>query len=204
MRERRRSSRWMAIAAVLVLAAAVIAVGAVIFVARAKSAAMSSLRVSAVRIVRTSDFPQNGILPFNTTVRDAAQARRLYAALIALPEMPSGTYNCGEDLGVAYHFTFYQGATAVATAMVKPDGCQGATLPDGSYRWAATDQTFWQIFEELTGIPASNLIGLPACSVPTTACSPAPTGTAPPVTSGRPADQRAGHAHGMIPMERVA
>ena len=41
----------------------------------------------------------------------------LYAALIALPEMPSGTYSCGADLGVAYHFTFYQAATAVATAM---------------------------------------------------------------------------------------
>lgn len=186
MHERRRSTRGVKGAAVLVLAAAIMAVGAVIFVTRAKSAAMSSLRVSAVRIVRTGDYPQNGILPFDKTIRDAAQAQRLYDALIALPEMPSGTYNCGADLGVAYHLTFYQGATAVATAMVKPDGCQGATLPDGSSRWAATDQTFWQVFEEVTGIPASNLIGLPACTVPPTmACSPAPTSTiVPPVTPG--------------------
>lgn len=178
MRQRRRGSSTVVIAAMLVLAAAITAVTAAIVVAHAKSAAMSSLRVSAVRIVRSSEFPQNGILSFDKTVRDAAQAQRLYAALIALPEMPSGTYSCGADLGVAYHFTFYQGATAVATAMVKPDGCQGATLPDGSYRWAATDQTFWQLFEGLTGIPASNLIGLPPCSLPPTmACAPAPTTT---------------------------
>lgn len=182
MRERRRGSRWAAIVAMLVLAAVVVAaVVAMNVVARARSAAMSALRVSAVRIVRTIGLPQNGILPFDKTIHDAAQAQRLYAALIALPKMPQGTYACPADFGVAYDFTFYQGATAVATAMVKPDGCEGATLPDGSYRWAATDESFWQVFDKVTGIPASNRIGLPACSpAPTGPCSPAPTSTTPP------------------------
>ncbi len=181
-RERRCGCHRVAIVAGLVLAAAVVAAVATMnVVAHYRSAAMSALRVTAVRIVRTIGLPQNGILPFDKTVHDATQAQGLYASLIALPVMPPGTYACPADLGVAYHFTFYQGTTAVATAMVKPDGCEGATLPDGTYRWAATDESFWQVFDEVTGIPESNQIGLPACSpAPTGPCAPAPTITTPP------------------------
>lgn len=102
-----------------------------------------SLHITSAHVTLTSAFPSNHIRPFDKTTTDPTQAQRLYDATLALPVMPSGTYFCPMDRGEVLHLTFYDGAALVARASVKPDGCEGAILPDGSKRWAATDDSFW-------------------------------------------------------------
>ncbi len=46
--------------------------------------------------------------------------------------MPAGTYSCPIDFGSVYHVMFYDNSSQlVATATVKPDGCETVILPDG-------------------------------------------------------------------------
>ena len=157
------------------------AAGVVVYSNRAAHQAIASRRVSAVHILRTSDFPQNHIPPFEKYVNDAARAQQLYDALLALPVMPSGPYFCPADFGVAYHLTFYQGRVDVASALVKPDGCETAILPDGSSRWIATDQGFWQVFATTAGMPESDVHPVPGPDGPS--APPPATPTARSVTS---------------------
>lgn len=156
-RNQRRASRVLIILILIFVAVFAAAAGVVVYTNHAAYQAMISRRVNAVHILRTSDFPQNHIPPFEKTIRNAALAQHLYDALMALPVMPQGTYNCPADFGVAYHLTFYQGHADVASALVKPDGCEIATLPDGSSRWAAPDPGFWQVFASVTGVPESDI-----------------------------------------------
>jgi len=115
-------------------------------------------RVASVRAVLTSDFPSNHFPPFDRTSTSATKAQQLYNALLALPVMPAGTYNCPADFGNVYHLMFYDdSARLVATATVKPDGCETATLPDGSKRWAATDHSFWPTFAAAMNVSTSVL-----------------------------------------------
>ena len=103
--------------------------------------------VASVRAILTSEFPQNHIPPFDKTSTSAAKAQALYRALLALPVMPAGSYSCPIDWGNTYHLRFFDASSQrVATALVHPDGCGAAILPDGSQRWTATDQGFWVTF----------------------------------------------------------
>ena len=119
-------------------------------------------RISAVRVILTSAFPTNHIPPFDKTSTSATKAEQLYNALLALPVMPTGTYSCPADFGNVYHLMFYDGASRlVASATVKPDGCETAVLPDGSHRWAATDQSFWTSLADALNVSRSALSQTP-------------------------------------------
>lgn len=146
---------------VLFLGVLTAAAGAVVYSNQASHQAVVSHRVTSVAIQRTSANPQNHIPPFTENVADADKAERLYDALLALPTMPPGTYSCPADFGLAYHLTFYNGSETVGTAVVKPEGCRAATLPDGSVRWSATDPEFWQTFATTAGVPESDLFIVP-------------------------------------------
>lgn len=112
---------------------------------------------SALHVLRTSAFPQNHIPPFERTITDPTKTQALYTALYALPPFPKGTYSCPMDIGLAYQLTFMRGQTVVASATVKPDGCEAVTLPHGDIRWAATQDQFWATFAATLGIPQSEV-----------------------------------------------
>jgi hypothetical protein len=119
-------------------------------------------RVASARAILTSDFPANHVPPFDRTSTSATEAQQLYNALLALPVMPAGTYYCPADFGNVYHLMFYDdSAQLAALAIVKPDGCETAILPDGSHRWAATDQSFWATFAAAMNVPTSALFPTP-------------------------------------------
>jgi hypothetical protein len=110
-----------------------------------------------LRVLRTSAFPQNHIPPFERTVTDPTKVQALYTALYALPPFPKGTYSCPMDIGLAYQLTFMRGQTVVSSATVKPDGCEGVTLPHGDIRWAVNQDHFWTTFAATLGIPRSDV-----------------------------------------------
>lgn len=119
-------------------------------------------RVASVRAILTSDIPANHIPPFDRTSTSATKAQQLYNALLALPPMPAGDMSCPAEWGNVYHVRFYdESSQLAATALVQPDGCEFATLPDGSQRWAATDQSFWSTFAAAMNVPISALFPTP-------------------------------------------
>jgi hypothetical protein len=159
-----RNKRLALVVAIgLALAMAIAAlVGRLVYASRAVEQAMIARRVSAVRIVRTSVYAGNHIPPLDRTVTKAPEAQQLYNALVALPVVPQGTFNCPADFGIEYRFTFFQGGSAVATASIDPHGCQIAKLPDGSTRWALTDTGFWQVLAEVAGVPVAEVLRGPS------------------------------------------
>jgi hypothetical protein len=119
-------------------------------------------RVASVRAILTSAFPANHVPPFDRTSTSATEAQQLYNALLALPPMPAGDMSCPADGGNVYHVRFYdESSQLAATALVKPDGCEAVILPDGSHRWAATDQSFWSAFAAAMNVPISALFPRP-------------------------------------------
>ncbi|HEY7780022.1 MAG TPA: hypothetical protein VIC85_07405 [Ktedonobacterales bacterium] len=132
--------------------------------------------VTFLDVLRTSDFPTNHVPPFSASIADTAKVQKLYNALVALPTMPPGTY-CPADFGVEYHLTFFRDGASVATAIVKPDGCEGVSLTTSTghwTRWAATSPRFWQQFADTLGVPESSLYVAPQPSGPS-APTPAPS-----------------------------
>jgi hypothetical protein len=113
--------------------------------------------ITSVHILRTSPSPQNHIPPLDQTVTDSIKAQQLYDAVQALPPFPQGTISCPSDSGEAYNLTFFRGKTKMSWASVKPNGCQGVTLPNGDIRWSADQDHFWQVFADALGVPESDL-----------------------------------------------
>jgi hypothetical protein len=129
---------------------------------------------TSVRVLRTSDFPQNHIRPLDQTVTDPLKTQNLYAALQALPPPPSGIFSCPADFGEAYHLTFYHGQQEVFWADVKPDGCRGVVLQNGDRRSAAGQDHFWTVFANALGVSESGLWQMPSASGPS-APQPSPS-----------------------------
>jgi len=67
-------------------------------------------------VLRRSDaFPQNHMrfsFAAEVTVTVASKVREAARALCALPRMPSGTFHCPADFGIAYHLVFSAGDRA--------------------------------------------------------------------------------------------
>lgn len=127
----------------------------------AASTAASASGITSFHIVRTSAFPANHIPPFERTVVDARQAAKVYAALQALPSFPKGTMSCPVDFGIQYRLTFFHDRSNVSWARVDSGGCEGVQLANGSVRWAATSETFWQTLADAVGVPVSALFVVP-------------------------------------------
>lgn len=124
-------------------------------------------RVASARAILTSAFPENHIPPFDSISTNPALAQQLYDAMLALPAMPKGTYYCPIDFGALYHLRFYSDAgLLVATAIAEPGGCETVTAPDGSKRWAATDQNFWSTFAATFNTSLSAVRPMPRQSGP--------------------------------------
>lgn len=132
-------------------------------------------RIGSVRAILTSAYPTNHVPPFDHTSTSAAKAQQLYHALLALPAMPAGTYNCPVDWGALYHVFFYDYRDAsrlVAIATINPGGCNSVTLPDGSRRWTALSPDFWPVFASAMNVSLTTM----------RSSGPQPTGVSAPTT----------------------
>jgi len=132
-------------------------------------ATIAALRAQ-VATVKTLGFTAMGTIPSNpppsvsVTVSDSAVAQAAYDATLALPAMPSGTYNCPDDSGVSYQLTFLngdaKGPSAVMTATLHPDGCQQVQVANGSESailWTATSPDYWSSLATDLGIAESEI-----------------------------------------------
>ncbi len=154
-----RPERWRALRGRFSVACALVALALTATGCRAStpSTHASSASPSALHVLRTSAFPQNHIPPFERAITDPTKAQALYTALYALPPFPKGTYNCPDDIGLAYQLTFMRGQAVVSSAIVNPDGCERVTLPHGDIRWAMSQNQFWATFAATLGIPPSEV-----------------------------------------------
>jgi hypothetical protein len=118
---------------------------------------------SSLHVLRTSDFPQNHIPPFATTVTDANKITHLYMTIQALPAYPTGEF-CPVDFGVYYQLTFHSTTSPVPQVDIDATGCQGVSFgsthsaPQKSVLWSPQ---FWQLFAQTLGVSASSLSVLP-------------------------------------------
>jgi len=132
-------------------------------------AAIAALRAQVAN-VKTLEFTTWGTIPSNpppsvsVTVSDSALAQAACDATLALPVMPSGTYDCPADFGVTYQLTFLngyaKGPSAVMTATIDPDGCQQVQVTNGSASatlWTATSPDYWSSLATDLGIAESEI-----------------------------------------------
>ncbi len=93
--------------------------GPVAILAPASALCGPGVAVTLSTVRRTDEFPQNHIrfnFPAELTVASSGQARMVADAVCALPRMPSGTFSCPMDLGIAYHLTFWAGGVEFGTS----------------------------------------------------------------------------------------
>ncbi len=93
-------------------------------------------------------------------------AQDIASAVLDLPAMPPGTYNCPADSGVSYVLIFSGGAPTsvgetVMIATLDPSGCQqGQISADGQHVyhfWTATSPDFWSRLAGDLGVPEATI-----------------------------------------------
>lgn len=115
--------------------------------------------VTLLTVRRTDEFPQNHIrfnFPADLTVASSSQARMVADAVCALPRMPSGTFHCPMDLGIAYHLTFWAGGVEFGAISVGATGCQ-VVRGLGAERWVARSPDFWRTLGVAIGLTRPDL-----------------------------------------------
>ncbi len=121
--------------------------------------------VSALRFQATTTISSNPAPDVVVTVPDPAAAD-VASAILALPTMPPGTYNCPADFGVSYFLVFTGGdpnggGETVMLANLDPAGCQqGQISSDGQnvyHFWTATSPDFWSRLAADLGVPEANI-----------------------------------------------
>jgi hypothetical protein len=125
------------------------------------SSVMTALRteqpgIDSAHFTTASSIAQNPAPDVDVTVTgDAAQ--KIFAATIALPEMPQGDYGCPADWGITYTLEFSGGQHAV-TATIEPSGCERASLSieQGSV-WVATAPDYWTTLANALGVVEAKL-----------------------------------------------
>ncbi len=94
------------------------------------------------------------------TVRDAARARALAAAICGLPAMRPGIRSCPINVGGGYQLLFMVSGRTLHPVTVAATGCESVSGagsgPAGATptRWVARTPGFWTRFAQLTGIRA--------------------------------------------------
>jgi hypothetical protein len=78
----------------------------------------------------------------DVTLTDPTPTRAIYASTIALPDFPSGTFNCPVDFGIRYTVVFDVGGAHALTAVLNPGGCGDVTISGSSTR-RAIDPAYW-------------------------------------------------------------
>jgi hypothetical protein len=112
--------------------------------------------IDRAHFTTATSIAQNPAPSVDVTVTGDA-ARAIFAATIALPDMPQGAYSCPADWGITYTLEFSGGQQAV-TATIEPSGCERATLSieQGSI-WVATDGGYWTTLANELGVVEAKL-----------------------------------------------
>jgi hypothetical protein len=139
----------------------------------------------ALRVVRTSAFPQNKIAAFDATSADRGRIAQLYDALLALqPYPPRGYFSCPIDVGVTYHLSLVRYDGARIAALAAPDGCGWAEVGDGPTLTLRDVQGFWELFAATLGVPLSAVFAFePGAASGPYAPTDVPAGTAGPASA---------------------
>ena len=121
--------------------------------------------VSALAFTGTTTIASNPAPNVQITVPDPA-ALDVANAILDLPAMPPGTYNCPADFGVSYVLLFTGGdpnggGETVMIAHLDPSGCQqGDISSDGQHVdhfWTATSSDFWSRLAGDLGVPEADI-----------------------------------------------
>jgi len=123
------------------------------------------MRVSALTFNEMTTIPANPAPDVEVTVSDPAAAD-VASAILDLPAMPAGEYNCPIDYGVSYFLVFTGGdpgggGETVMIATLDPGGCQqGKISVDGrrvDHFWTASSPAFWGRLAADLGVPAADI-----------------------------------------------
>jgi hypothetical protein len=90
--------------------------------------------IASLHFSTSTTIPDNPPPAVEVTLTDAAKARDVYAATLALPYFPPQGSSCPIDYGVRYTVDFSGAAGLVATAVLNPGGCGDVTLTGSSTR----------------------------------------------------------------------
>ena len=130
------------------------------------SAAVTALQARAAEVdtlvfASMSAVAANAAPNVNETVADRAKAQDAYNATLALPLMPTGTYNCPADFGVTYQLTFLGDGAQIMIASVDPNGCQQVELTDGGSNaallWTVQSGGYWVTLAADLGIEVNQI-----------------------------------------------
>lgn len=111
--------------------------------------------------------------PSQVTVTNPALIQAVARALCALPDMPSGVFNCPALLlGTAYTLHFAMGARSLPLVLVNSTGCETVTGV-GPVR-KVSSPGFWQVLSRALGVKMPPVYG---GNVPGEPCQPPSTGT---------------------------
>jgi hypothetical protein len=108
--------------------------------------------ISALHFTTSSAFPENPP-PTNVdvTLTNPGPSRAIYAATLALPDFPQGTFNCPGDPGYRHTIVFMSGQAAVVTATLNPRGCRDATI-SGAPPVRQTSDAYWALLAQNLGV----------------------------------------------------
>ena len=113
--------------------------------------------VTGLHFTTSSALPDNPA-PTNVdvTLTDPGPARVIYHATLALPDFPSGTYNCPADPGYSHTIVFTREPDAAVTATLDTGGCRGATI-SGAPPVRQTNDAYWSLLAQNLGVEVATL-----------------------------------------------
>lgn len=84
-------------------------------------------------------------------------AQTIYSMTLALPDQPSGVYNCPADFGIVYNLSFFTGTATAAVATLDPNGCQQVRFSGSDEVRRVPDETYWIALAQQLGIAESTI-----------------------------------------------
>ena len=92
----------------------------------------------------------------DVTLTDPGPSRVIYRATLALPDFPSGVYNCPADLGYTHTIVFTREPHAAITATLNTGGCRDATI-SGAPPVRQTNDPYWSLLAQNLGVDVATL-----------------------------------------------
>lgn len=113
--------------------------------------------ITGLHFTSSSTLPGNPPLTdVDVTLTDPIPSRAIYRATLALPDFPSGTFNCPADLGYRHTIVFTHDADAAVTATLDVGGCRGATISDAP-PVRQTNDAYWTLLAQKLGVDEAML-----------------------------------------------
>ena len=116
--------------------------------------------ITGLHFTTATMLPSNPPPSVDVALTDPAPARAVYAATMALPDFPSGTFNCPSDSGVRYTIIFSGDTGQTVSAVLNPGGCREVQIT-GSHERRVLDDTYWASLAQNLGIPEATIYPQP-------------------------------------------